>query len=420
MTAVAAPWAEPAWWALGIGSVGLVYQFSLPPSVGAALFLLVWGAYLTANLVWALRAASSVLVPWLFPAWACLSILWTQDALITGRAAIQLVITVAIGLIAAQKLDIRNFVSALMLSECTGAAGSLISGNTAAVGLTNTTALIGIYASKNEQAQHDGVLIILATAVLLDRKQPLLLRIAAGVAIPAALAIVWQARSVATVLPLGFALIIELLLVASQSIPKSTRSILFAGSALIGALTIGVGLLAAPPFSEILQVLGKNATLTGRTILWDSARQYVSERPVFGVGYYDFWVQSNPEPEYLWNAEKIISRAGLTFQNTFWHYAVELGLVGAFLMMFTILSAFALVLAFAVKRPSIYPAAFLAYFLFTIQRTYLEVDFGFPFTVATIALAGVWIYVRQGRLAPANPTRTLAGSMPSLAQASAP
>jgi hypothetical protein len=141
-TAKAVPWVEPAWWALAVGSVGLVYQYEMPPSVGAGLFLLVWVGIIMANPVWAFQAASSAILPWLFPAWACLSIFWTQDVMITGRAAIELAITVAIALIAAQKLDIRNFVSALMLSECTGAAGSLISGNTAAVGLTNTTALI--------------------------------------------------------------------------------------------------------------------------------------------------------------------------------------------------------------------------------------------------------------------------------------
>jgi exopolysaccharide production protein ExoQ len=195
--------------------------------------------------------------------------------------------------------------------------------------------------------------------------------------------------------------------------------VLFAGTALIGLLAMGVALLAAPPLSDILQALGKNATLTGRTILWDSAAQYLSERPIFGVGYYDFWVQSYPEPEYLWKVEKIISRAGLTFQNTFWHYAVDLGFIGAFLIMFTILIVFVYVLAQALKRPGIYSAAFLAYFLFTIQRTYLEVDFGFPFTVATIALTGVWIYARQGRLTPALSAELEGHYTPSLAAASA-
>ena len=44
----------------------------------------------------------------------------------------------------------------------------------------------------------------------------------------------------------------------------------------------------------IFQLLGKDATLTGRTLLWPYVIDKISEKPVLGWGYYGFWSYLNP------------------------------------------------------------------------------------------------------------------------------
>src|SRR5258705_9369305 len=46
--------------------------------------------------------------------------------------------------------------------------------------------------------------------------------------------------------------------------------------------------------SSILEFLGKDATLTGRTLLWPYVIDSISERPLLGWGLGGFWVPGNP------------------------------------------------------------------------------------------------------------------------------
>jgi O-antigen ligase len=57
-------------------------------------------------------------------------------------------------------------------------------------------------------------------------------------------------------------------------------------------LPVAVGFALAPDL--LLDILGKDPTLTGRTELWEYVDSYIGQRPVLGWGFAAFWSPDNP------------------------------------------------------------------------------------------------------------------------------
>jgi exopolysaccharide production protein ExoQ len=94
---------------------------------------------------------------------------------------------------------------------------------------------------------------------------------------------------------------------------------------LSGAVALAFILFPAP----LLEMLGRDATLTGRTELWPLVIDKIYERPIVGWGYYAFWEFVNPE------AEAIFAQLGWNVpsaHNGLLEMLVEVGLIGTILI----------------------------------------------------------------------------------------
>jgi O-antigen ligase len=70
---------------------------------------------------------------------------------------------------------------------------------------------------------------------------------------------------------------------------------------LLVALIFSVGIYCILAFPEpIFQILGRDATLTGRTDLWTMLLPVIANRPILGYGYGAFWTSLNPEVLSVW------------------------------------------------------------------------------------------------------------------------
>ena len=49
----------------------------------------------------------------------------------------------------------------------------------------------------------------------------------------------------------------------------------------------------------VLSVLGKDATLTGRTVLWSAVVERIEDRPLLGYGYSAFWEATGVQSEQV-------------------------------------------------------------------------------------------------------------------------
>lgn len=96
------------------------------------------------------------------------------------------------------------------------------------------------------------------------------------------------------------------------------------GISLIVILTPIAAVAAVSPDS-LLEMIGKDPTLTGRTDVWAYVMYYISERPMLGWGLYAFWASANPLAETIW------TEVGWTVphaHNGLLEMLLEVGIVG--------------------------------------------------------------------------------------------
>lgn len=118
--------------------------------------------------------------------------------------------------------------------------------------------------------------------------------------------------------------------VSGRGIKTAFRTVIFAVIAV--ASIAGV----AKYSEEILGLMGKDPTLTGRTGVWEVAIERAMERPLLGYGYRAYWTPENKKrlkPTEDWSDS--IGHA----HNTYIDLMVELGFLGivAFMFIFSIL-----------------------------------------------------------------------------------
>jgi exopolysaccharide production protein ExoQ len=118
-------------------------------------------------------------------------------------------------------------------------------------------------------------------------------------------------------------------------IPRGERLLLVFSSAIL-ALTVAT--VAVTSYREIAIGLGKDPTLTGRTLIWSAAWKAVGKHPIIGYGYKAFWL-GTPQSDAL-NIQMAVGNVNLTnSENGILEMWLELGVVGVSLLVLTIAQA---------------------------------------------------------------------------------
>jgi O-antigen ligase len=86
------------------------------------------------------------------------------------------------------------------------------------------------------------------------------------------------------------------LLKLTSRMPRKDAAIL-ALAALCGAVILGLAVLAN--YNTFMFALGKDPTMTGRTVLWAGLLHLVMQRPLLGYGYMAFWQGLSGPSRYL-------------------------------------------------------------------------------------------------------------------------
>lgn len=81
----------------------------------------------------------------------------------------------------------------------------------------------------------------------------------------------------------------------------------------------------------ILEFLGKDPTLTGRTLIWSHVMDDISEKPLLGWGYAAFWMPGNPAAREISEALKWTAPNA---HNGLLEFLLDVGLVGTSLFVF--------------------------------------------------------------------------------------
>lgn len=291
-------------------------------------------AYLAAILLAAgdwrrsLRGAVSGSVPFLLVALAFVSCLWSIAPDLTFRRSLALFFTTVAAAAMASRLDWLGMARAVAATFGVLAVGSLA----VAIALPHVGVMQelflgawrGLWSDKNALGDYMALgVCACAGAAVLDRRLRVLWLAAAGLCLVLILLSTSKTSLVSLAAGLGA---LSLTAVAKRS-PAAATGAALAGAA---ALVLGGLLLAAKPHL-LLDLLGKDATLTGRTEIWTAVLRRVAERPVTGFGYAVVWEDTSGWGPLAW----IVKEAHFTphhAHNSWLEAQLELGYGGVGLL----------------------------------------------------------------------------------------
>jgi putative inorganic carbon (hco3(-)) transporter len=179
---------------------------------------------------------------------------------------------------------------------------------------------VGVYADPNHMAMDIGIVVPLAVAVAVHRKNPIWMRVLCALAVPPAVTAIVYSHSRGGFIGLVVAMTVWIFL------EKSRR---FTTLVLGGALAIGLMLFAPRSFwerNETLTTFDEDASAMGRVYAWEVAARMSEDHPVAGVGAGGFryaWPLYAP-PE---------ARTAYVAHNVYLDVVGELGFVGLILFL---------------------------------------------------------------------------------------
>ena len=388
---------DPVWWLSFVSLTGFVLETRYG-TLAMALCIGTWAAYVAAWPGRCLLWLEGYRLPWLLPAFAMLSTLWSIEPAISIKLGTEFLVFTAVAIVSARAQTARSLISSLMCALLVGVVLSAVTRTTAAVGTTGEIALVGVFGSKNNLANFVCLSMISSVSVATDRQQRRLLRLLALLGLALDPVMLVKAHSLGALLAGGGAIVTALAVVVLSRLPAPQRRLVVPLAAMLAAGMGGCFLLALQQgfdLSSVLAAAGKDTSLTGRTFLWSRARDYIGMRPLLGVGYQAFWVQGHVEAEGLWRFAQIESRTGFHFHNLYYETAVELGGLGVAILSVSLVAAAALSLHRCLVQPDPDTAFLGALIVFYAIRVGVELDFLDPFSPGSLLLPIVWVLVRK-------------------------
>lgn len=288
----------------------------------------------------------------LYPLVVLASSAWSDTPLPSFWYAAQFFITVMIGILAGISATKRQIVLAVFFAMMTITIASIAWGRTGSsvVG----PVLIGVTGSKDMMGFAGLTVMGAGLAVLFDRGQGVVSRLAALLLIPIGAYIAFHVEAAAAAVGAIAFVVCFFCICALRYVGQIGRW------AIIGFITLLVLPLSLSIISDevklgdvVLHSLGKDATLTGRTILWERADQWIAQAPEFGHGYRSFWVGQSADRNGILETFKQSDARGFQFHNTIKEIRVETGWLGlgAFSIVVAIFTYYVLANAFVHPGP---------------------------------------------------------------------
>ncbi|WP_165943657.1 O-antigen ligase family protein [Roseicella aquatilis] len=339
-------------WAVFVTIVGMIVNEWLGPGF-LALALLLWGLYGAQHASSVARALGSVgMIPWLLPLLAFVSLLWSPVPLATARAAIQFGLTIALAVLTARSVPPQRFVAGAWIVTGLLIVLSIAFNKPYRDAMTGIVSMGGVFGNKNTLAFCCLIFTLTSATIALDKARTLQFRLAGLLGILFGLVMCVLARSIGTIVVTFIGLGVLAITVLLGLLPRRLRS----GTA---QMVFVLGLLASVPLvmgvmafqEELLALVNKDSTLTGRTLLWYHAARMWVDHPILGTGYHGFWVQGMPAAEFLWKELHIAARQGFHFHSLYYETLINLGLVGVALGLLVICQATLAALRWARRSP---------------------------------------------------------------------
>lgn len=382
-----ASWEHNATWVLWLGCTMSLAFIQSVPTIPAIAFL---GSVLAYCALFPRRALTAItwnFVPWGMVVFGALSVLWSLEPMVSARAAPQIGITVLAAIMFAQGLPARTFIAMLMYAQISPIVANLF--------------IPGIFGAKNSLGLQVALAMLSSVWVLLDRNQPKYARAIALAALLGAPYMLLSARSEGALLTGFMAVAGSVAVYLSRGLQAEARVVLFWLGIIAVLVVLGIAFLSNDYlFDTFLSSIGKDSSLTGRTVLWSRATGIISEYPWGGVGLQAFWVEGNPEAIRFWDMFFIGSRTGFHFHDLWLEIGVELGLIGIFIAAATVIIVVFNVWRWALRDPGPESCYFVGFVTLMLLRTIGEVELFLQFNLTSLIFISAYYYADRSRSGP--------------------
>lgn len=325
-------------------------------------------------------------VPWAIVVFGMISVLWSMEPMQSARAAPQIGITVLAAIIFAQGLPARTFIALLMYAQISSIVASFF---------------ITIFGAKNSLGLQLALALLSSVWVLLDTKQPKYARAIALSAMLGAPYMLLSAGSEGALLTGSMAIAGSIAIFLTRGLQAESRIILLWIGIVAALIALGIAFLSIDNlFDMFLESIGKDASLTGRTVLWSRAAGIIADHPWGGVGLQAFWVEGNAEAIRFWEMFYITGHAGFHFHDLWLEIGVELGLIGIFIAAATAIIVVFNVWRWALRDPGPESCFFVGFVTLITLRTVGEVELFNQFNLTALIFISAYYYADRARTDP--------------------
>lgn len=225
------------------------------------------------------------------------SVLWSVSPSTTLRRAIGLLFTVLLAYVLAIRFTPKQLLLLVfaILGTCIVLSVAIFAVSPGLARMSDG-AIRGIFIHKNSLGWYASLMMLVATAVLMDRSVGL--RRTAFIFLIAGVVCLLGSGSMTAIIATASAYC----LIGFYSILQKSRGmgriviILF-----FVQMSAGLLILLHEFLVPFLEALGKDATLTGRVPLWELVDRQIADHLLFGFGYQAFWTEANPEAWIIWS-----------------------------------------------------------------------------------------------------------------------
>ena len=294
---------------------------------------------------------------WLLVAVAALSTLWSDSPDVTFRRSVALAGTNLFAVYLAVRFGRQGLMRMLVAVLAVSAGLSLILPLVApdlGLDLIRDDAWRGIYTTRNELARWMVLLAMVCLAWIAMERRARLIHVSL---LCVAIGLMLQSQSKGALVVLtGLAVVLGLLLVLRRD-----RHLAVVGMSGFIALLGGASMWVIGHPTEAADLLGRDTTLTGRSLLWQVVWGYIGDRPWLGYGFNAFWLGPDSPGAYVRWLTNIDAPHAHTGVLDLW---LGLGLVGVLIVGFALLSSAVRAIRVAGRANSaadLLPALFLAF-----------------------------------------------------------
>ena len=299
--------------------------------------------------------------------------IWAIDSAFAFKASWQLGLTMLTCVYMATRFSRRQIILALML-------GMVVFGVLSFLVILTQGGDKGLFVTKQQLGKRMGLLLFASLAIFLDVAWPRWLRWAAGgVALMAAFLV--KASASATSIMLSGAGAAALIGVALMWRPATRlpggRALMILGGIILASLGFAALTMVISQeqlVDSVLELFGKDRTLTLRTELWLYARELSENNYWLGTGPGGFWRWGNADAYAILDSHGRDRGGNYNFHSAWWEMAIHVGRVGAVLGGLILLWAASSVILGWIRRQDVAATFFLAAGAVMVMRTFTESD----------------------------------------------